>query len=261
MKNSLPFLFVLALATTSFGQNACVRDSSLLQTGLLLSPAYWDTITMQYNLADACINHPYSQSVTVNVPLSFQNIPLSSVTIATTGAVSNLPAGMTYSCDPPNCVFVAGALGCIRLYGTPTAANTAPDTLDLGITTTVNTVLGGIPLIFPGQLPGNNHYYLALKTEECLVGTYDHNANIGFVKTTPNPFSDLTTISVETRVFGDFQFEVFNIFGQRVQARTVRLDVGVNEFTFDGSTLANGAYFYTIGNREGKVSRTMVIAR
>lgn len=216
---------------------------------------------MQYNLQDACINHPYNQSVTVNVPTNFQNIPLTSVTIATTGAVSNLPAGLTYSCDPPNCVFVAGALGCIRLYGTPTAANTAPDTLDLGITTTVNTLLGPIPLVFPGQLPGNNHYYLALKTEACLVGTYDHNSNLGFVKNAPNPFSNETTITVESLTPGDFQFEVFDIMGQRVHARNLRLDAGVNEFSFDGSTLPNGSYFYTLSNRDGKVSRRLVIAR
>jgi Secretion system C-terminal sorting domain len=260
MKKSLPLLFVLAFASASFAQ-VCMRDSSIIQSGALLSPPYWDTVTMQYNLMDACINHAYNQSVTVNVPNSFQNIPITSVQIATSGAVTNLPAGLTYSCDPPNCLFVAGQLGCIRLYGTPTVANTAPDTLDLGIKTTVNSALGPIPLEFPSQLPGDNHYYLALKTEACLVGTYDHNVNLGYVKSAPNPFSNETTITAESIVPGDFQFEVFDLVGQRVHARVVRLDAGVNTFTFDGSNLPNGSYFYSLGNRDGKVSRRLVIAR
>lgn len=261
MKKLLPFLFVLAFAASSFAQ-LCERDSSLIQSGKLLSPAYWDTVTMQYNLNDACINHPYNQSVTVNVPLTYSGIQINSVSIATTGAVLNLPVGLTYSCDPPNCVFNAGTLGCIRLYGTPTTANTiVPDTFDLGIKTNVNTLIGPIPLEFPGDLPGDNHYYLALKDEQCLVGTYDHNTSLGYVKNTPNPFSSETTITVESIVPGDFQFEVFNLVGQRVHARVVRLDAGMNQFQFDASYLSNGSYFYTIGNRDGKVSRRLVVAR
>lgn len=81
MKKVLPVLFAMILASVSFAQN-CVRDSSILQTGALLSPPYWDTLNKRYALADACINNPYNQSITVNVPLAFQNIPLSSVTIA-----------------------------------------------------------------------------------------------------------------------------------------------------------------------------------
>ena len=261
MKKSLPFLFLLAYATFSFAQT-CMRDSTLLVTGKLLSPAYWDTSTMQYNLKIACVSQAYSQSVTVNVPTSYSGFQLLNVTVATTGAISNLPVGLTYSCDPPNCVFNAATLGCIRIFGTPTAANMAPDTFDLGISTTVNTLIGGIPLIFPGQLPGNNHYYLILRTAaDCMSGTYDQNSNLGTIKNVPNPFDSETTIAVESLVSGDFQFEVFNLVGQRVHSRTIRLDAGVNEFIFDGSELPNGSYFYSIGNRDGKVARRLVIAR
>jgi hypothetical protein len=260
MKKTLSILFVLAFAAMSFAQT-CARDSSLIQSGALLSPAFWDEATMQYNLADACISHPYNQSVTVNVPLTYSGFQLLNVSVAATGAVSNLPIGVSYSCDPPNCVFAAGTLGCIRIFGTPTAANVAPDTLDLGITTTVNTLIGGIPLIFPGQLPGNNHYYLALKDAQCLVGTYDQNPSIGFVKNSPNPFSTETTITVESLVPGEYAFEVFDLVGQRVHTQAIQLDAGVNEFTFDGKNLANGSYFYSLGNRDGRVSRRLVIAR
>lgn len=264
MKKMLPLLFVLACFSQANSQT-CVRDSSVLLSGALLAPPFWDTITMQYNLNDACINHPYNQSVTVNVPTTYSGFQLSYVKIEATGAITNLPAGLTYSCDPPNCQFNASTLGCIHLYGTPNNTNIAPDTLDLGIVTKVVTVQLGpnfpITLEFPSQIPGNNHYYLALKNEECLVGTYDQNSQIAFLKTAPNPFSAETTITVEALQGGDFNFEVFNFTGARVHARNMRLDAGINHFVFDGSNLPAGSYFYTIGNLEGKASRKFVIAR
>ncbi|MEZ4893232.1 MAG: T9SS type A sorting domain-containing protein [Saprospiraceae bacterium] len=260
MKKLLPLLIVALFAINTYAQT-CVRDSSILMTGALLSPAYWDTITMEYNLNDACILNPYTQSVTVNVPAQYSGFPLTSVQIATSGAVTNLPVGITYLCDPPNCVFNANTLGCILLYGTPTAANNTPDTLDLGITTTVNTQIGGIPIKFPGDLPGDNHYYLAVKDQQCLVGTQSPNADISYVSIAPNPFANETTITVESVVSGDFQFEVFNVIGQRVHQRNIRLDTGINQFTFDGSRLPLGSYIYTLSNRSGKVSRRMVISR
>lgn len=265
MKKTLPLLFALLCALSVAAQApVCMRDSSILQTGELLSPAPWDTADMEYNLNDACINKPYNQSVTVNVPPDFQGLPIINVTVATTGAVQNLPAGVTYACDPPNCVFNANSLGCIVLYGTPTPANPAPDTLDLGIVVTVNTALGAIPLTFPNTgLPNTpeQHYYLAVKTEECLVGNYERGNQFTLLKNTPNPFSAQTLITAESLVAGDFQFEVFDLLGQRVHAETIRLEIGRNEFNFDADQLANGAYIYTLSNRDGKAARRMVVAR
>lgn len=260
MKKILPLLIFVSFCLGAQAQT-CVRDSSILQSGALLSPPYWDTTSMLYALNDACINHAYNQSVTVNVPASYQGFPINSVSIATTGALTNIPMGITYSCDPPNCVFPASTLGCILLYGTPTTDNTAPDTFDLHILANINLPFGSLPLMFPNDLPGDNHYYLALKTEACLVGVYDHNSSLGYVKNTPNPFSDETTIKVESLVAGTFQFEVFNLVGQRVHARTLHLDAGVNEFTFNGSNLPNGSYFYTLGNQNGKVAHRIIISR
>lgn len=238
-----------------------MRDSALLMTGELLSPAPWSPDSMYYNLMDACIGHPYNQSVTVNVPAMFQGFAIQDVSIATTGAISNLPVGITYNCDPPNCVFQKNTLGCIRLYGIPTTANIAPDTFDLGITAMVNVGFATIPVQFPGQLAPGSHYYLALKDSFCLVGTSDQNTSLGYLSSAPNPFSEIATITVESIVPGDYQFEVFNLLGKRVHARTIRLDAGVNQFNFDGSTLPNGSYIYSIGNIKGKATRRMMIVR
>jgi len=262
MKKTLPVLFALFCALSLSAQAPmCMRDSVIYGTDSLLWPLPYTPSAPNYNLNDACINQPYNQSVTVNVPSSFQNIPVTKVSIATTGAISDMPAGLTYACDPPNCEFAANSLGCIILYGTPTTANMAPDTFDLGITATVFTALGPIALQFPGQVAPGSHFYLALKTPECLVGNYDLGNQFTLLKNAPNPFGDQTLITAESLVAGDFQFEVFDLLGQRVHLQKLRLEIGLNEFTFDAGDLANGAYFYTLSNRDGKAVRRMVIAK
>jgi len=262
MKKTLILLCALFCGVSISAQPPiCMRDSVIYGTDSLLWPLPYTKTVPEYNLSDACIDHPYNQSVTINVPTSYLNIPVTKVTIATTGAISDLPIGITYACDPPNCDFAAGTLGCIILYGTPTNANIAPDTFDLGITATVYTALGTIPLTFPGQVAPGSHYYLVLKSSACLVGNYDLGNQFTLLKNAPNPFSNQTLITAESLVQGDFQFEVFDLLGQRVYTEQLRLEVGRNEFTFDAGNLANGAYFYTLGNRDGKAVRRMVVAR
>ncbi len=252
-------LLLLCLSTGMAYLNAqCMRDSSIYQTDTLLSPDTYTDAFPNYNLALACIGHPYTQSVTFNVPAQYSGFPLTSVSIAGTGAVTNLPVGVSYACDPPSCTFLANTLGCVLISGTPDASNTAPDTLDLGISVNVNTALGSLPLEFP---LGDQHYYLILQTAECMVNTNELNGTIASVRNVPNPFSSLTQIEVGSYQAGDFHFEVFDLLGQRVYAEPIHLEEGVNKFSFDAGYLSNGTYFYTISNSAGKVSRMMAIAR
>jgi hypothetical protein len=259
-------LLTLLLATSTLGaflsaQN-CVRDSSLITTGALLSPAPYTDPAPNYNLATACVNTPYVQSVTVNVPTSFSGFPITNVTIAATGAVTNLPAGINYTCNPPNCVFLAGTLGCILLTGTPTGTTPAPDTLDLGINATVNTPLAPIPVSFPGQLAPGSHYYLKYYTQAgCTSSAEELPGQIARVYNTPNPFGQQTTINVEALVNGDFFFQVFDLLGRSVYEESLRLNTGANQFTFDAGQLPNGAYFYAISNPQGKIMRKMIVQR
>ena len=259
MKRTLFLLCALYGLNLNAQVPTCVRDSSIIASGALLSPAPYSPSAPYYNLNDACIDHFYTQSVTVNVPDNFQSIPVTKVSIATTGAISDMPVGLTYACDPPNCEFPAKSLGCIVLYGTPTSANAAPDTFDLGITATVYTALGPIQLQFPGQVAPGSHYYLALKTADCLAGTYDAGNQLSMLANAPNPFTGQTQISAESLVSGDFQFVVYDMLGHRVHTQTLRITVGHNDFTFDAGSLPRGTYYYTLGNNNGVATRRLVI--
>lgn len=264
MKKVLLFLAVALLPALSFAQTTCERDSNLLVTGGLLSPAPYSPDSPFINLKPACINEPYNQSVTVNVPPTFSlngiTVPITSVSIPTTGGVGNYPAGMTYTCDPPNCVFNANTLGCILLHGTPNASNPAPDTADLALTATVITPFGPVPVVFPGnQAAPDDHYYLIVNpTGQCVSGANEAGSPFSAVRNLPNPFSSQTIIEVQSTQSGNFRFEVFDLFGNRLHTEAVSLYEGPNQITYDASQLPAGTYLYTIGNASGQSVRRMV---
>lgn len=259
MKKGLLVMVAALCATLTFAQ-ICVRDSSILQTGALLSPAPYTPDSPFYKLKLACINELYEQSVTVNVPPAFSGFPIDSVTIPVTGGVANLPVGLTYTCDPPNCLFLPQTLGCILLKGTPTIANMpVPDTFDLGITAMVWTPLIDLPVTFPGQVAPGSHYYLILNPMgQCISASTDPGSPFSEVRALPNPFNDQTVIEVQSTQNGRFQFEVFDLLGKRLHAETVLLFEGQNQFTFNAGILPPGTYLYTLGDASGKSIRKMV---
>ncbi len=257
----------LCLAVFSVAQLAaqtCERDSSIIGTTEIVSPKPWSETEPIIYTAPACINEPYSQSVTFNVPNTFTylgtTVPVSKITVAPTGAVSNLPAGLSYSCDPPNCEFLANTLGCMLISGTPTPNNT-PGDFELSITVTVFSVIS-IPIEFPSGVGTGQKYFITVKnTGECTSGTSDLSGQIAGIKNAPNPFGQYTSVMVEALTSGQYQFEVFNLLGKKVQDQTIQLNTGSNQFTFDAGELPNGTYFYALGNREGRVTNTFVINR
>ncbi len=269
MKKTLLLLCAFALTTLSLHAQICARDSSVLKDTFFISPRPYTPAYQVYGLAPACIGQPYSQSVTIKIPPMYTyqglQINITNANIATTNAITGLPAGITYSCDPPNCVFNANTLGCILLYGTPNNPAQAPDTFDLKIKANiVGTVFGApatIPIDFPGPIAPGNYYLRLFAAGNCLSAAYDFGSPITSIKNTPNPFGQQTLIEVQSAVAGGFHFEVFNLVGQRVHTQMVEMTTGSNQFTFDAGQLPAGRYYYSLSNASGKVSRMMVVGQ
>jgi hypothetical protein len=270
MKKTVLLLCAVACAGLLRAQT-CVLDSTILDAEefTYVVPALWTPDSPFINTKPACLTEYYEMSVTFNIPDTISNlptlpgveIPINNISIATSGAITNIPAGLSYLCSPPNCVFPKNTLGCLLIYGTPTGPI---DTIDLNIKVKISTPLVIIPieLNFPSQIDPDFHFYLMVRgAGECASGTDDLSGQISSVKNVPNPFGDRTLINVESNVSGDFNFEVFDLTGQRVHSQSVRVFTGFNQFTFEAGNLPNGAYFFTFGNAEGRVTRKMVIAR
>ena len=166
----------------------------------------------------ACVNTKYDYTFTVvvskSIPYLGLEIPLYRVGIDTVGAVDNLPKGITYKCDPPNCQFDSNTRGCIILTGIPTAVNVAPFNYDLKIKASANTAFGPLAIEFPGTFfPGN--YYLRLLPEgndSCNISANnDLLANDFQTTIKPNPFSNETNISFVTEVPETITFQHFSV--------------------------------------------------
>ena len=273
-KTLLCFLgLTLALSTLMAQAPVCKRDSSVLaDTSSIVRPLPYTVTSPVYRLNEACVGVNYIQNFTIEVPetITLQGITagLVSATLPTTGGVLNLPTGLSYVCDPPNCVFNAKTLGCIVVYGKPTStAPTLPDTLDLKIKVNVlTTLIPGVPLPveFPGQVAPGNNYYLILKPAgaTCFtVSAFEQNPQIAGMKNTPNPFNGQTIIEVEALESDDFRFEVYDLLGRHLHAHSVRLESGYNQITFDAGNLPEGTYVYSLSNGLGRASKRMVVVR
>jgi hypothetical protein len=102
-------------------------------------------------LSHAYVGQAYNEVITIITPLNtsvvyngtpinvtYQSIELTSVT--------GLPAGFSYSCDPPNCYFPGGGTGCINIVSSgPTINQVGLYPLTLMTTSTVDAGIG-IPI-------------------------------------------------------------------------------------------------------------------
>ncbi len=271
MKKFVLFLFASFFVTLISAQS-CVPDELFRDSAIGVYPSPFREDRPDGGIdVPACINESYEFVITVKVPpnLNFSGIQLEidSVTVATTGAVNNLPDGMSYACNPPTCVLVPqDTLSCIVLFGTPTN----PDDVgikDIMVNAVVHTNIISQPVTLPdnsGAIPGaDGNYFLEVREEgACMTtSTRDYLKEQLSLVNTPNPFGYETTIEVTSLSQEALTFEVFDLVGKRVHTEKVNILAGTNRIPFDGSQLQNGIYNYSFSNGQSRVSSKMVILK
>ncbi|NOT38811.1 MAG: T9SS type A sorting domain-containing protein [Saprospiraceae bacterium] len=218
MKNFYGILFILLSIQTLFGQvcqpNLLYQDST---AGVYPRPIIPGGSGKGIDKS-ACINKPYEFVFTVVIPdtLRIPGVPLlltlTHAKIETTGAISNLPLGIDYFCNPPSCEFPKKSIGCLILKGTPTNAN-MPGTYKPIIKLTIGTLLGNITIDYPGvQFPGE--YFLELLDENCVIATQDINiVNDNFF---PNP----TDGWINSREENIFDLKLTDLHGKTIKMQS-----------------------------------------
>jgi hypothetical protein len=265
MKRILLFIPFCLLFLSSNAQN-CMMESNLPPDFLGVWPVGEEYTPCDTIVPDvpAYIDEPYEFTYTAFVPDIFQvsglDIELYNVTI---DAVYGIPQGLSYVCEPPDCIFPGGEGGCLKLTGTPSSAN-APGIHELDIQTTVNTSFGfPLPVSFPpSEDPDSNlielpqcPYVVDLRVGTPTQDLFEEQVSVS--QNTPNPFTGITNIEVNAEV-GDYTFSVYNLLGERVHTRDVRLN-GEDIVQFDGTGLDSGVYIYSFANENGSISKRMVI--
>lgn len=234
-------------------------------------PPYNDSLMTGGINESACINKPYSFVLNFHISDSITfngtTIPLNYVRLEPTGAVTGLPVGMTYACNPPNCKFDHGAVGCAVIYGTATSAN-VPGDFPLLINGFISIpFFNEVPVTVPDQTGGlpalSGTYTLVVEPENSancyVVGTEDLLEHSFAMSNSPNPFSDQTEIFVISKYNEGVTFSVFDIYGKLVTSHPLQLSRGENFVTFDGTALDSGIYLYTISKKGETVTGKMVV--
>ncbi|HEX5625957.1 MAG TPA: T9SS type A sorting domain-containing protein [Saprospiraceae bacterium] len=257
------FYSTLLLCLIYFGgysQN-CLPDSTLVDSSAGVYPKPVTPENPNGGIKKkACINKPYDFTFTVVVPDSvtvpiFPNpIPLDRVSIDTVGAITNLPLGIGYACNPPNCIYKKNSIGCLILNGTPTPDNLPGDfkpviklklTINLGVPFDYTTEYPG--MVFPGE------YILTLLSEQdCASSTGHGDASAG--EWYPNPvINQLHNPGTDIR-----NIKIFDLQGKCWLARDQYTSGSSLEI---GSEIPEGIYFLQWTQGRGVQIRKIKIAR
>ncbi|PHN01346.1 T9SS type A sorting domain-containing protein [Flavilitoribacter nigricans] len=267
MKNILLILICVVIAFNLGRSQTCIPDNNLPDSVIVSPIPYQDTIPGSGIMDTACVNSYFETVLQFQVPssvtISSINVPIQSVDLATEGAVKGAPAGFDYVCNPPNCVFESDTTGCILLYGTPAAGSEGlyPLSVDIVIRSAID-----FPLTLPDGTIVTGSYAVAVKpegSENCTIpnATNDYLQQYISLSNVPNPFGDYTEIRVTSEISGPFSFEVYNMLGQQVHRRSVRLLEGPNYIPFESNNLSNGMYQYVLRNQQGVISGKMLLSR
>ncbi len=217
----------------------------------------------------ACLNEFFQFVFTLvindTIQLDGTSVPIDSIVFNTEGAISNLPQGMDYTCNPPTCSFPKDTQGCVVIYGKATNSSDLGDH-ELVISGFLFSPFTpqGAPLQFPNPNLAAGTYILSVVEQgspNCVIWT-DVNeplSQIESFRNLPNPFSGTTTLEILAKKAGEYIFTLTDLMGRQVATRKLSLVQGLNHWTFDATGLAPGMYIYTLSDGHSRVSRRMIL--
>lgn len=214
----------------------------------------------------ACIGKYFEFVWTIDVPTDVTvfgfPVQLDQLSLATSGAVTNLPKGVGYICNPPNCVFKVNEPGCVLLYGTPTSDN-VPGVLDLGFTGSLKTKPGAVlPVSFPDPNLYPGHYYLSVLDGNgpgCLASTEDGTPQKLMSAWHPNPVGELGVFQIHSRTSDRGVLEVLDPAGRTALSWSLQLQPGENNIPLELSVLTPGFWIYRWTGSAGEAATGKLI--
>ncbi len=236
--------------TTVFALGQCTPDPN---NTTLISP---DTVT---NLASGTVGTPYTQVIYVHPPDDTTAVVLGNpvtvdVTNITLDNLGNLPPGLTYSCNPSNCVFAGGTSGCVLISGTPTTAGNYA--LQAIITTNGTIFLGTVPV---SQTDTIFAYHINISPNTSGVIS-QNGSNFQLTESGPNPAKDFYQFTFNSPLATNASLQVFNILGKKVIEKNQEIKPGENTVNLYTKNLAAGIYVYTLKNGPYSLTRRFVVA-
>lgn len=129
----LSIILLLVAMSVTVAMAQCVIDNNNQTVG----------ISPPANTLDCVVNDGstlFDETLQLLFPTSYSGVDLDSIILT---SLTNLPSGITYTCNPPSCKWNGGDRGCILLNGTTTAT---PGSYGLGVEATAYVSTGGFSL-------------------------------------------------------------------------------------------------------------------
>ncbi len=209
-------------------------------------------------LSPASVGQLYTQIMQLRIPVdtvtmigSFPiTVPIVSIELL---SFAGLPAGLTYSCNPSNCVFPGGSNGCVAITGTPSVAGHYPI---VAITKSLASLFGSNI----AQYDTIDYYYIDVTTASGLLSE-DGLPTFTMGQNMPNPSEDFTSILFTLPSKSDVEFFMFNMIGKEIYHKALDGDQGENTLKIDVRDFTPGIYMYTMTMGGESISKRMVISK
>ncbi len=117
-----------------------------------------------------------------------------------------------------------------------------------------------------GALFGINGFEPPFNIEIIELGDFVSNVDnildrTSTIVVSPNPFKDVTNFEIELEVGGQFLLQIFNAEGELITNNAIRLNEGINNIPFNGSSLTSGIYNYRLVNNTGYKSGKIILIK
>ncbi len=260
------------LAFTISNAQVCTPDTSYIQAGPGLYPLPDNTMGQDTTLGInklAYSNCSYDFTFTLVVPdsidlgtqtVSIDSIILQNIAFRDTAGVVVTTGAENYGCDTADCIWRLETSGCIKIGGLITAPpgqyyatiNTQAFSSDFPV---------AINLEFPNTIFAQGEYVLTVLPNNCPVNVEQVVSNFSSIKASPNPLSDYTTISFESKENLSTEFSVYNLLGKQLYNSQLEVLQGENSVEFQGAQFPAGVYVYSIGHGIDRITERLVISK
>ncbi len=248
-------LLSLLFAFIAFGFNSinaqCTPDANVTAPGI--SP---DSAT---NLPPAHVGVAYSTTMTAivptdttqgGVPVTITKICIKSITI------DQALNGFTWTTNVSDNCFPGGTKKCLLLQATPGTPDIGIHNLTISLETSA-TLGGFVPIT---QKDTIRYYRIVVSNGGAGIKVED-GRNFFALQNSPNPFASTTEIHFNAPTSANYNFAVYNMLGEVVYTEAISATYGANTYSFNGSKLEEGIYFYKLTNGANSYTQRMIIQR
>ncbi|MEM7574954.1 MAG: T9SS type A sorting domain-containing protein [Bacteroidota bacterium] len=263
------FIGISALFLSAFSSlhAQCTPDPDL-PDGTIIDPLPESEMFPDAGIQDtACVNTDYSTVLTFVAPQSvvvqlLGEVPIDSIVVTEEG-VTGLPTGLSFSCNPGNCVFYPDSVGCIGIDGIPAAGTEG--TYDLGISVTVFSGILSLDYTLPDETLAPGNYFLNVREEgsaACDPSSIVEGTSAGLsLQLAPNPAATYTELMVQSEQARLTEVRLYNTTGQLVQSAVWQLIPGGNRYRLETSDLPLGLYTAVLTDGRQGVSTRLLVQR